>query len=266
MSGRVALPMYGAPADAVEAFWQNLHRHLQSNGLDPDPALSSPDDLDAHWRDPDLLLSQTCGFPLTTSLAGHVAYVGTPCYRAPGCTGSLYSSAVVVRTDDASAGLRHLRGCRVAFNSRDSQSGYNSLRALVAPLAAGGRFFTAATETGAHRSSVAAVRTGRADLAAIDAVTWALLERDEPDQVAGLRVLCYTAPAPGLPFVTAAGTDAARLERIRAALAAACSDPASTAARADLLIDGFEVLPIAAYDAIPAMRDQAIAAGYPELA
>ena len=215
---------------------------------------------------PELLLSQTCGYPLTTRLAGRVHYVATPCYRAPGCEGPRYSSMVVVRESEDAADLADMRGRRAAYNSQNSQSGYNSLRALVAPLAAGGHFFSATLETGAHRASVAAVRHGTADLAAIDAVSFALLQRDLPAEVTGLRVLARTESAPGLPLVTARQTTPLDIERLRSAWAAACVDPALATTRAGLLLDGFEVLDLADYDVIPAMRDCASAAGYPILA
>ena len=85
-----------------------------------------------------------------------------------------------------------------------------------------------------------------------------------PDAVSGLRVLCYTDRAPGLPFVTAAGTSDAELARLRAAVRAACADDAPEA-RA-LRLNGVAVLPPEAYAVIRDMRDEAVAANYPELA
>lgn len=262
--GRASLPMYAAPSDAVATFWAGLRDHMRDAGLTDVPdALCRPTDLLAHWRRPDLLLSQTCGFPLVTSLAGQVRYVATPRYRARGCNGAFYSSAVVVRADDDVEGLAGLAGRRVAVNAHDSQSGMNALRAMIAPLASGLRFFAEVIETGAHRASVAAVRTSRADVAAIDAVTWALLARDQPDETETLRVLTFSGEAPGLPLVTALSTPAADVGRLRSALARACADETLAACRADLLIDGFEVLPSDAYDSILQMQDAAVGRGYP---
>lgn len=257
--------MYAIDPVAVAAFWVRLRRCMVEQGIDDAPsALAMPSDLQAHWRDPTLLLSQTCGFPLATSLAGAVRYVATPRFAAPGCAGALYSSAVVVRREEAASNLAAMAGRRVAFNSRDSQSGYNSLRALVAPLASGGRFFGGTLETGGHRLSLAAVRAGTADLAAIDAVTLALVEDHAPEALTGLRVLCHTASAPGLPFITSLRTTKADLIRLRQAVATACTAEAPEA-RA-LRLAGIEVLPPDAYDGIRALRDGAARAGYPEIA
>ena len=189
--------------------------------------------------------------------------VATPAYRAAGCDGARYCSILLVREDDPAETLADLRGRRVAFNATDSQSGYNSLRAAVAPLARDGRFFAGSMATGAHAESVIAVAAGEADLCAVDCVTWALLARDEPERVRGLRAIGRTASAPGLPLITGA---AAPLAAIRAAVAAVMADPGLAAVRAALLLEGVEILDDAAYDAILAMERQAVAAGYPRLA
>ncbi len=260
--------MYPVPAPAAAAFWAGLRGHMRRQGLAAVPdTLTVPDRLRDHWLEPDLLLSQTCGCPLTTAIKGQVQLVGTPCYAAEGCDGPTYRSLVVVRDDDPARDVADLRGYRAAYNERRSQSGYNALRALVAPLARDGRFFGARVESGAHRHSLHLVRTGVADTAAIDCVTFALLRRYEPERVAGLRVLAQTAGGiPGLPLITALATSPDDVARLRAAFAAACADPALAYSRDALLLTGFTVLPLEAYAACRAMEDAAVQARYPELA
>lgn len=265
MTRLVSWPMYVVDSAAVADFWSRLRQALAAAGLDGVPAaLTMPDDLVAHWRDPALLLSQTCGFPFVTSLAGHVRYVATPCFTAPGCEGACYRSAIVVRRDETAQTLAAMRGRRAAFNSRDSQSGYNGLRALVAPLAKGERFFGGTLETGAHRLSLRAVVSGAADLAAIDVVTLALLSDHAPDEIEALRILDHTAPVPGLPFITAADTSDADLARLLQAVAEACRG--DTAAARKLRLDGVAVLAPGSYDAILMQRNVAHDAGYPDIA
>ena len=265
MTRPVSWPMYAVDPAAVADFWSRLRQALAVAGLDDVPgALTMPDDLVAHWRDPALLLSQTCGFPFVTSLAGHVRYIATPCFTAPGCEGAFYRSAVVVRRDEPARTLAGMRGRRVAFNSRDSQSGYNGLRALVAPLAEGGRFFGGTLETGAHRLSIRAVTSGTADLAAIDVVTLALLGDHAPGEVEGLRILDHTAPVPGLPFITAADTSDADLARLRHAVIEACRGDTDATRR--LRLDGAAVLAEGSYDAIIMQRNVARDAGYTDVA
>ena len=90
---RAALPMYDIDRAAVHAWWLGLATALRAEGLGDLPArLRWPTDLDRHWAEPGLLLSQTCGMPLVTSLAGRVSVVGAFHYAAPGCTGIEYRS------------------------------------------------------------------------------------------------------------------------------------------------------------------------------
>ncbi len=258
--------MYAAGSSANATLWQAVAEQLRHAGLAQVPdTLAQPDDLMAHWTDPDLLLSQTCGYPLTHALAGRVQLVGAFAYAAPGCEGVYYRSQLVCRDADAGQPLQAFRGRVVAYNSEDSQSGYNSLRALLAPWARDGRFFASAVASGSHRSSVELVRSGKADLAAVDCVTWALLERDQPEAVHGLQVCGQTAPAPGLPLVTSIHTPAAALQALRQALHHVVVDPRWAEARAALLIQDFAELPLSAYGVIEQMAQNAIDAAYPRL-
>jgi ABC-type phosphate/phosphonate transport system substrate-binding protein len=264
-----SLPMYDLPelAAATVDWWRGLRRHMAEAGVDGLPAdLVQPDDLYAHWQETDLAVSQTCGYPLTHGLGGRVQLLATPRYAAQGCTGSRYLSHVVVRATDPAKRFADLRGRRVAFNGRDSQSGYNVLRHLAAPLAAGRPFFAATVESGAHRRSLAMVRTGEADLAAVDCVTFALLERVAPAELAGIRILCSSAAAPALPYITSLRTTAGQLAGLRRGLLAAAADPALAATRDALLIDGFDVLPVSAYDDILVIEAAAVSIGYVNLA
>src|SRR5471032_3445403 len=221
----MSLPMYAISPPDVEAFASVLRDKLRRLGLHDTPdSLSWPQTLLAHWQRPDLLLSQTCGFPLVESLP-QVQLVGLFSYRAPGCDGFRYRSFLVVREEDKGRYLADFRHRRLAFNSTDSQSGYNSLRALIAPLADNGRFFADARETGAHRHSLSFVRQGQADIAAIDCVTLELLRRYEPEALTGLSIVGETAAAPGLPLITSASTSPDRLNLLRLALLDTLADP-----------------------------------------
>ena len=266
---RASLPMYDLPevAAATDAWWSGLARAFRREGLrDVPERLRRDGEPAAHWLAPDLLLSQTCGYPLTHGLAGRVALVATPCYRAAGCVGPDYRSLVVVSARLPVTDIAELHGKTCAVNSTDSQSGYSALRALVAPLSRGGRFFGRVVTSGSHRASLALVASGAADVAAIDCVTHALLARHSPAALDGTRILCETAAAPGLPYVTALSADAERLRRLRAGLRQAFDDPALATTREALLLADAEVLPLAAYDRIGELKLAAAADGYHDLA
>lgn len=248
-----ALPMYDLPEvrAATEAWWRGLARALRRAGLPDVPeALNRGPEIGRLWRDPALLFGQTCGYPLTHALRGRVRLIATPRYGADGCKGSAYRSLVVARADDPVPAIADLRGRRVAINGADSFSGWHALRALVAREAGAGRFFGEIVVTGSHRASLAAVRGGTADFAAIDCVSHALIRRHAPRELAGTRVLARTPLAPGLPWITAESTSDETLSRLREGLFTALADPDLVAARTDLLIEGANLLPLAAYEAI----------------
>lgn len=258
-----ALPMYAAGSAAAAALWQHIAAQLQSHSLANPPAtLAQPQDLLAHWLDPALLLSQTCGYPFTHALAGRVQLLGAFSYAAPGCDGLRYRSHLVCRQADAGLPLAGFRGRTLAYNSEDSQSGFHSLRALVAPLARKQVFFGHTVATGTHHASVDSVRKGKADIAAIDCVTLALLQRDQPAALQGLQVCGHTASAPGLPLVTALATPPAVVQALRLALHHAMQAEALAETRAALLIRDFAELPASAYAEITQMEERANRAGY----
>ncbi|GGF06359.1 phosphate ABC transporter substrate-binding protein [Aliidongia dinghuensis] len=269
MSGRVAgLPMYdfGHLAAANDVMWQAVAGKLEAAGLRDVPArLDRSLPLDRLWQDRGLLLAQTCGYPLMTSLLGRVRLVATPRYRAFGCDGPRHGSALIVHADDDTSDLAGLLGCRCAANQRHSNTGMNLLRATVADLANGRPFFQSVTWTGSHRASLAMVARGKADLAAIDVVTLAQLRRSEPELTAQVRVLGWTEATPGLPLITSAETDDETIELLRSALFDVASAPAHAALRDDLLLDGFELVPETAYRSILRLEQHAIDLGYPHL-
>jgi ABC-type phosphate/phosphonate transport system substrate-binding protein len=261
--------MYDLPEvrAATDDWWAGLARALGRAGLSDVPArLTRDGPPEGPWRDPGFLFGQTCGYPLMHGLAGLVQVVATPAYDASGCEGPNYRSLFLVREDDGARSLAELRGRIAAVNSPDSQSGYSALRAAVAPLARDGRFFSRVIETGGHFQSARAVAEGRADLAALDCVNYALLARYRPASVADLRVLGRSQAAPGLPYVTRADAPADLVARLRDGLAEAAADRALAAAREALLLTGVEVLAPSAYDRILQMEAEAQAHGYPRLA
>ena len=212
------------------------------------------------------MLTQTCGYPLTHAYAGDLTAIAVPDYRAEGCGGGTYSSAFVVREDDPAQTLADLRGRRAAANGPDSQSGCNVLRAAVAEIADGERFFSEVLWSGAHRNSLAMVREGKADIAALDGVTFALVGDAAPQEIDGIRVLGWSATTPALPYAMRRAADADTRQRVTDALLAAAADPESAGARDTLRIAGMLPAEDADYTVMVAMRETAEARGYPLLA
>ncbi|HUF86291.1 MAG TPA: PhnD/SsuA/transferrin family substrate-binding protein, partial [Thermohalobaculum sp.] len=212
-----ALPMYDWPAlrPATDAFWAAVAGWLAAHGIAAPAALSRPRDAAEAWRHPDLLIGQTCGMPWVSGLCGAARLVARPDYGLADAGGGAYRSVIVGRAGDAGGAgggaredpeaLLARQGGRVAVNEWGSFSGHIALRAHLAGLrdGAAGPFFGAAVPSGSHRASARLVARGDADVAALDAVAWALLEAHEPETARRLAILDRTAPAPALPYITA---------------------------------------------------------------
>ena len=268
MTLSASFPMYDFEEvhSAHEVLWSSVARKLKRAGVEEVPAaLDRSRSIHELWTDPGLLLSQCCGADLVGPYAETLTLVATPLYQAPGCDGCNYSSVVLIAEDSPATGLSELRDSVCVVNSRESHSGVNALRALVAPLSRRGRFFSRVVTSGSHPASVAAVARGEADVAAIDCVTYALLDRYRPSLLKGTRRLCYSARAPGIPFVTRAGSDPKRIRQLQNALLEAFEDSEVRAAGAAVFIDGVELLPPSAYDRIVEFQRLAASQGYPEL-
>lgn len=263
MNRLAALPMYNV-TPALAADWRALLDDVL-RAVDPHArSVEAGDDLHALWRSPDLLVSQTCGYPLVSDLYEHVQLIATPQFDAPGCTDANYSSVLITRGDAAFNTLADCRGARAAYNQDDSNSGMNVFRHAVAPLAEGGRFFSAVLRTGSHLGSLRAVAENRADVAAIDCVTFAFIRDGLPELARQVRAIGSTAAAPGLPLIASRQVPAPTVEALRSALEEARAAQPERAKR--LRLKGFSTLTLKDYARITQLENEARAAGYARLA
>ncbi len=232
-----SLPMYDHPAIAPgwDALWSAVRASLAAAGFDAPDRLERGRDLEAQWRDPALLLGQSCGLPYRAGLHRHVHLLGAFDFGLPNTNAGYYRSVFVARANDARDWPNGFAQATLAYNDPLSHSGWYA--ATTAPFR-----FTVGPRTGSHVASARAVADGEADIAAIDAVTWRLLSRFDP--VAGaLKVVALSGTAPGLPLITA---QPGLVADLRAALRegiAALADPL----RADLGLRSFVELPESAY-------------------
>ena len=239
-----SLPMYDMPDTqaANDRLWTAI-RAAYGRGPENLDRTTDPHDT---WLSPDLVLSQTCGLPYRSGLHRHVRLVGTPDYGVDGCAPGYYRSCIVVRRDDPADDPRSCSGMRLGRNDIRSQSGWAAFVAHMRSRVAGFAEPAAIVDTGSQAASIRAVAERRADIAAIDAVTWALLSRHDP-WTRQLRVLCRTDPTPGLPLITAPTEDATALfDAIERAIAGL-----SQADRDCLHLRGIVALSHAAYMSVP---------------
>lgn len=266
MSRVASLGMYDPPPlhAANDRLWRAIAERLRQAGVAGVPdRLDRDRPLDAIWDDPTLLLAQTCGYPLTTRWRDRLTYVATPLYAAPGCEGHYHRSRFVVRRDDAATDLGALAGRRAAINEATSNTGMNLLRRAVAPLSAGRPFFAGVIVTGSHASSLDAVAQGAADVAAIDAVTFAHLSEQQPALTARVRTIGWSLPVPNLPFVTSRSTDPALVDQLRRAVDdSILAEPEAAGA---LRLRASRDIGLAAYDRVTEIEEAACRLGYPAL-
>lgn len=217
------------------------------------PSLEWDVDLHAQWRDPALAISQTCGWPVVTELSdlvtsGAVRVLGTFVPAIADIEGHTYRSVLVARSPEPGS----LVGVRAAVNSTASLSGWVSL--VHAVHGAGASWEGEVLLTGSHADSMVAVRDGRADVASIDALTFALQCRWFPDVVAGLHVVGHGPRVPCLPIIAGPATAAVSTASLRDALRGAVVDASSAAARDALLIRDFVPLDAADYAMLTGLR------------
>ncbi|MCB9878810.1 MAG: PhnD/SsuA/transferrin family substrate-binding protein [Planctomycetes bacterium] len=250
----------------TDAWWAGIARHLRALGVERVPkALLRGRALAEHWRHPELLLSQACGYDVLYDHADAIVPVATPCYLAEGCEGPRYRSNVVVRADRPWCSFAQLRGLRVAVNEASSHSGNNAMRPQAASLQRAGTFFGEVVVTGTHVESLRALQAGAVDAACIDAVVLALLRRVRPALVSRLRRVAHTCVALAPPYVTSRRTSPEVLLQLRQALLAAARDPALREAREALLLRDFVVFPTDSYAELEDFEESAVAVGYLQL-
>lgn len=259
MNGLASLPWYDLAEvrSAVDAFWQGLRRHLLEQGLAAPPQLNRVMPICQQWSHPELLLTQACGYDVVLSSRHELQLVATPSFRLEGLRPGHYRSLVVVRESSPYAELRELLGTRCAINNSTSHSGMNCLRFLLVQLHQRGAFFSKLMVSGSHRRSLELVTQGEAEVAAIDQVSFTLLQEHCPELTAGVRVIAETEQVPAPPYVTSRRASPDTVKRLRSALAAAFEDQATARCREVLLLEGVEFIELGEYEVIAQMEAKA---------
>lgn len=242
-----SLAMYDSVATAAAngALWSHLRERLLAAGL-PAPADLTRGEAAfwPAWQSPDLILSQTCGYPYRAKLHDRVSLVGAPITGLPDAPEGHYYSVFLARAEDPRECLAEFDAAAFIWNEDLSQSGW---AAPVNHAQSLGLRLRPSHRSGAHRASAAALRADKGELAALDAVTWAMMEEDGSAAPLGLKVVAKTPSTPALPFITATANDA---DFLRSALSEAIA--ALTQGQRDLLhLHGIATLAKAEYLAVP---------------
>ncbi|MFT5502520.1 MAG: ABC-type phosphate/phosphonate transport system substrate-binding protein [Gammaproteobacteria bacterium] len=215
--------------------------------------------------DPDLLLGHTCGYPLMETYQSYLAPVCVPVFSVPGVNNRHYCSFFITAKDSDIECLNDCKNRIAAINGPDSNSGMNVLRHAVGPLANQSCFFSDVLVSGGHWDSVIAVSESRADVAAIDCVTFALLKDHQPDLIDSVKIIGSSTETCGLPFVIPlANDDVATRQRMIDSLNTALSK-LDHQTKSTLHLERFEPVSLSDYQFILDIEDAAIQKGYPVL-
>jgi ABC-type phosphate/phosphonate transport system substrate-binding protein len=227
---------------------------------------AAPAPLEELWSGGDLGAAFMCGFPFAAATPQPLllaAPVPAPprYHRQP-----VYCTDFVVRADSAFAGLRDTFGTRIGWTVAHSQSGFNAPRHHLLPSRNGksGPLFAASIgPLVTPRRVIEAVLDGTIDVGPLDSYVHDLLKRHEPATASRLRTIESTAMTPVPPLIASPATPADTVERLRAALLAATSDPETAPILDELLLAGFAQVDAADYDQSKVQAQEAAAAGYP---
>ena len=149
----------------------------------------------------DFLVGQVCGITLATAPAGRFHYLATPVMDDDAVPAGRYNSLIITPREGGIENLaafdpaRH----RVIINEPGSFSGDITLAAHLRRVT--GHHLVTPPRSGGHLASIGMIAAGKAHLAAIDRVSFALARVACPDDVAAVRVIDETTFYPGLPFV-----------------------------------------------------------------
>ncbi|MGD8348652.1 MAG: PhnD/SsuA/transferrin family substrate-binding protein [Gammaproteobacteria bacterium] len=258
----IAFGMYTLSPELQRAWQRLFDRFKPLIEVDGELVFDSNETL---LRDPGLLFGHTCGYPLMTRLRDALTPFCVPVFDVPGTEGRLYRSRFIVPALSPIETLQQCRGRIVAVNSRDSNSGMNVLRHALARVGARPGFFAEVLLSGSHLQSLEAVAGNRAQLAAIDCVSFKLIEDLYPGLVARVRVVGDSEPTCGLPLVMpierySPGLAADWIEALNRAL----GELPPEVPRA-LHLERFEAVDGGDYESILELENYAIEYGYAEL-
>jgi len=148
-----------------------------------------------------LICAHTCGYPLMKQLHESYTPFCVPLFDVLGSKGKHYSSRIIVQAGSGRNSLLDCRDSILAVNGMDSNSGMNVLRYELARLGARDSFFHEIKVTGGHLHSLEAVATGAAQVAAIDCVSYQLIQDHDASLTAAVDCIGFSASSCGLPFV-----------------------------------------------------------------
>ena len=190
-----ALPWYRFPETQpiLDSIWRDVVSELREAGVEQPPEfLDHTTPHQALLSKPSLTLSQCCGPDLFQDDAINMVPFAAPVISAYEVAPGYYFSHIVTGKSAGAGKSPKLDSPRVGINSRTSYSGCTAVKLWLEDR--GIEEYTV-YESGSHSNSVRELQAGRADLAAIDALSWRFLD------VRDLKILDNSEPVIAPPFI-----------------------------------------------------------------
>lgn len=162
----------------------------------------------------------------------------------------VYFSDVLVRSDRPVERLEDLAGRVWAYNEPGSHSGYSVMKARLAELNWGGRFFREAVMSGSHQQSLRMLLDGRADVSAIDTIVMEIELENHPELRGAFRAVERLGPSPIPPLVVRRELSADLKRALKQSVLSMHEDPAGAAVLARGPVDRYVEVRDEDYDPI----------------
>jgi ABC-type phosphate/phosphonate transport system substrate-binding protein len=240
---RAAFGMY--PFASVWPAYQELWRAVAERVEWLPRELEPTDDVHSTWADPSVVVGQICGWPAAVPFRSTVQVFGAFCYDVPHAVGHRYRSTIIATRPGVAADFAQ---ARAVANNPDSLSGFISL--LAGLHGKGALSNHPVVFSGAHVHSLAALRRGEAEVAAIDSLSLHHILHENPSALDGLHRVGVGPLIPSPPLYTLAATTAERVADLRRRFAGAVADRALASSLEVLRITGFVSLESADYDEV----------------
>ncbi len=222
-----SLPMYDhAPiAGKTDLWWQVIRNELLLRGIAAPNHLTRSDDSRSIWRNPELLLTQCCGYDLMVNGYEELEPIVTPVYGYDDSEDGTYCSYIVVSKASNIGTASDLKNSRLAINGYRSHSGYNAMREFMAEELGPGQHGQDLVVSGSHYNSMKMVADGEASAGAIDCVTYGIVKSYAPALVEQLSILGKSPTHAVLPYAVPSIMNGEAKAMLQSALFAAFNSP-----------------------------------------
>jgi hypothetical protein len=237
---------------AQDAFWQLVRGALAERGLPETPAkLTRPIDERRLWTHPAIVLGQIDAYRFAQVFPTTLVAVAAPHYACDRCEGPCYRALIVVRDNADIEAWTGLEQRTAAVEGLDHLGSWRLFKAWVQGVVDPAVFFGRVIISGGSIESLTLVRSGAADYAVLDCVSWQLIREHLPAVGRGLRVLAETDPGLAPPFVCSAARGDRERHAIYDALAAVIRSGEAADVCRRLRLAELEPASLLAYDAEP---------------